>query len=67
VPVLLYGSESWTVRIKYWTRIWAASMKFLKPMKGYSELLVDRRRVEDIEAEKGIVSLNQKDKRKYRK
>jgi hypothetical protein len=37
----------------------AALMKFLRLMKGYSE--VDRRRRGDIETEKGIMSLKPKE------
>jgi hypothetical protein len=32
--VLLYGSEAWTVKKEYMTRIQAAEMKFLQSAKG---------------------------------
>jgi hypothetical protein len=38
VPILLYGSEFWTVKIKAWTRIQAVEMKFLRSMKGHSKI-----------------------------
>jgi hypothetical protein len=34
VPVLLYGSETWTLRKRYWNRIQAAGMKYLRKVKG---------------------------------
>jgi hypothetical protein len=34
VPVLLYGSETWTPRKRDWNRIQAAEMKYLRTVKG---------------------------------
>jgi hypothetical protein len=34
VPVLFYGSETWTPRKSNWSRIQAAEMKYLRTIKG---------------------------------
>jgi hypothetical protein len=38
VPVLLYGSETWTLRKRDWNRIQAAEMKYLRTVKGCTGL-----------------------------
>ena len=38
VPVLMYGSESWTVKKKYYSRIQAPEMRFLRSLLGYTKL-----------------------------
>jgi hypothetical protein len=35
VPVLLCGSETWTLRKRGWNRIHAAELKYLRTIKGY--------------------------------
>jgi hypothetical protein len=38
VRVLLYGSETWTLRKRNWNRIQAAEMKCLRTIKGCTSL-----------------------------
>jgi hypothetical protein len=38
VPILLHGSEPYTVKIKDWTRIQKAEMKSVWPMKDCSKM-----------------------------
>jgi hypothetical protein len=56
VPVLLYGSETWTLRKRDWNRTQAAEMKYLRTVKGCIRL--DQIRKEDIRNELGISSLS---------
>jgi hypothetical protein len=58
VPVLLYGSETWTLRERDWNRIQAAEMKYLRTVKGCTGL--DQIRNEDIRNELGISPLSEK-------
>jgi hypothetical protein len=58
VPVLLQGSETWTLRKRYWNRIQAAEMKYLRIVKGCTRL--DQIRNEDIRNEFGISPLSKK-------
>jgi hypothetical protein len=58
VPVLLYGSETWTLRKRDWNRIQAAEMKCLRTVKGCTGL--DKIRNEDIRNELGISPLSEK-------
>jgi hypothetical protein len=37
VPVLLYGSETWTPRKRDWNRIQAAEMKYLDKKRRYNK------------------------------
>jgi hypothetical protein len=46
VPVLLYDSETWTLRKRDWNRIEDAEMKYLRTVKGCTKL--DQVRNEDI-------------------
>jgi hypothetical protein len=46
VPVLLYGSETWTSRKRDCNRTQAAEMKYLRTVKGCTKL--DQTRNEDI-------------------
>jgi hypothetical protein len=55
VPVILYGSETWTLRKRDWNRIQAAEMKYLRTVKGCASL--DQIRNEDIRNELGISAL----------
>jgi hypothetical protein len=56
VPVLLYGSETWTPRKRDWNRIQAAEMRYLIGVKGCPRL--DQIRKEDIRNELGISPLS---------
>jgi hypothetical protein len=38
VPVLLYGSETWTLTKRDWNRIQAAEMKYLRTVKGCTRM-----------------------------
>jgi hypothetical protein len=58
VPVLLYGSETWTPRKTDWNRIQAAEIKYLRTVKGCTRL--DQIRNEDIRNEFGISPLSEK-------
>jgi hypothetical protein len=58
VTVLLYGSETWTLRKRDWNRIQAAEIKYLRTVKGCTRL--DQIRNEDIRNELGISPLNEK-------
>jgi hypothetical protein len=58
VPVLSYGSETWTLRKRDWNRIQAAEMKYLRTVKGCTRL--DQIRNEDIRNELGISPLSEK-------
>jgi hypothetical protein len=49
LPVLLYGSETWTLRKREWNRIQAAEMKYLRTVKGC--IRFDQIRNEDIRNE----------------
>jgi hypothetical protein len=57
VPVLLYGSETWTLRKRDWNTIQAAEMKYLRTVKGCTRLEI---RNEDIRNELGISPLSEK-------
>jgi hypothetical protein len=57
VPVLLYGSETWTPRQRDWTRIQAAEMKYLRTVKGCTRLRQIRK--EDMRNELGISPLSE--------
>jgi hypothetical protein len=52
VPVILYGSETWTPRKRDWNRIQAAEMKYLRTVKRCTRL--DQIRNEDIRNDLGI-------------
>jgi hypothetical protein len=56
VPVLLYGSETWTPRKRNWNRIQAAEMKYLITVKGCTRL--DQIKNEDVRNEFGISPLS---------
>jgi hypothetical protein len=58
VPVLLCGSETWTLRKRDWNRIQAAEMKYLRTVKGCSRS--HQIRNEDISNELGIFPLSEK-------
>jgi hypothetical protein len=58
VPVRLYDRETWTPRKRYWNRIQAAEMKYLRTVKGCTRL--DQIRNEDVRNELGISPLSEK-------
>jgi hypothetical protein len=60
VPVLLYGSETWTLRNRDWNIIQAAEMKYVRTVKGCTRL--DQIRKEDIRNELGISPLSEKNR-----
>ncbi|PSN30890.1 hypothetical protein C0J52_26967 [Blattella germanica] len=46
IPILLYGSETWTLTSNQLRRIETAEMKLLRPLAGYT--LYDHKRNDDI-------------------
>lgn len=54
-PMLLYGSEFWTLTKKEERRIEAAEMRFLRSVAGYT--LLDKKRSDDIRRELNIFKL----------
>jgi hypothetical protein len=58
VPVLLYGSETWTLRKRDWNRIQATEKKYLRTVKGCTRL--NQIRNEDMRNELGISPLSEK-------
>jgi hypothetical protein len=60
VPVLLYGSETWTPRKRDWNRIQAAEMKYLRAVERCTTLDQIRN---DIKNELGISPLSKKNSR----
>ena len=52
VPVLIYGSENWSLNRSYERNIEAAKMRLLRPMAGHT--LRDKKRSIDIRAQLGI-------------
>jgi hypothetical protein len=57
VPVLLYGSETWTPRKRDWKIIQEAEMKYLRTVKRCTRL--DQIRNEDMRNELGISPLSE--------
>ena len=57
VPVLMYGSENWSLNRSDKRNIEAAEMRFLRPMAGYT--LWDKKR-SDIRKQLGIFNINEK-------
>ena len=58
VPVLMYGSENWSLNRSDKRKIEAAEMRFLKSMAGYT--LWDKKRSSDIREQLGIFNINDK-------
>jgi hypothetical protein len=58
VQVLLYDSETWTLRKSDWNRIQAEKRKYLRTVKGCTRL--DQIRNEDVRHELGISPLSEK-------
>ena len=56
VPVLVYGSENWSINRSDKRKIEAAEMRFLIPMAGYT--LWDKKRSSDIREQLGIFNIN---------
>jgi hypothetical protein len=61
VPVLLYGSEKWTLRQRDWNRIQATETKYLRTVKGCTRL--DQIRNEDMRNEFGHFPFKRKNNR----
>ena len=58
VPMLLYGSECWTLNKELIRRLEVAEMKFLRFVAGYT--LMDKKKNEDIRRELKIFNLTMK-------
>ena len=58
VPVLMYGSENWSLNQSDKRKIEAAEMRFLRPMAGYT--LWEKKRSSDIREQLGIFNINDK-------
>ena len=58
VPVLMYGSENWSLNRSDKRKIEAAEMRFLRPMTGYT--LWDKKRSSDIREQLGTFNINDK-------
>ena len=58
IPVLMYGSENWSLNRSDKRKIEAAEMKFSRPMTGYSPW--DKKRCSDIREQLGIFNINNK-------
>jgi hypothetical protein len=58
VPVLMYGSEVWTIKKKDISRIQSAEMKFLRSVKGCTRM--DHIRNEEIRTELEIYAIQDK-------
>ena len=57
VPLLMYGSENWSLNRSDQRKIQAAEMRFLRPMSGYT--LWDKKS-SDIREQLGIFNINDK-------
>ena len=55
VPVLMYGSEIWSLNRSDMRKIEAADMRLLRPLTGYT--LWDKKRSSDIREQLGILIL----------
>ena len=55
VPVLMYGSENWSLNRSDKRKIEASEMRFLRPMAGYT--LWDKIRSSDIRKQLGIFNI----------
>lgn len=55
IPVLLYGSETWTLKSQDLNRIQVSEMRHLRSIKGYT--IMDKIRNEDIREDLGVFSL----------
>ena len=58
VPVLMYGSENWSLNQSDKRKIAAAEMRFLSPTVGYT--LLDKKRSSDIREKLDIFNINDK-------
>ena len=58
VPVLMYGSENWSLNRLDKEKIEAAEMRFLRPMEGYTHW--DKNRSSEIREHLGIFNINDK-------
>ena len=60
VPVLMYGSENWSLNRSDKRKIEAAEMIFLRPMAGYT--LLNKKISTCIREQLGIFTINMNDK-----
>ena len=58
VPVLMSGSENWSLNRSDKRKIEAVEMRFLRPMAGYT--LLDKQRSRHIREQLGIFNINDK-------
>ena len=58
VPVLMYGSENWSLNRSDKRKIEAAQMRFLRPMAGYTYW--DKKRSSNMREQLGIFNINDK-------
>ena len=58
VPVLMYGSENWSLNRSDKRKIEAAEMRFLRPTAGHT--LLDKKRSSDIREQLGIFNISDK-------
>ena len=58
VPVLMHGSENWSLKRSDKRKIEAAEMRFLRPTARYT--LWDKKRTSDIREQLGIFYINDK-------
>ena len=58
IPVLMYGSENWSLNRSDKRKIEAAEMRYLIPTAGYKFL--DKKRNSDIRGQLGIFNINDK-------
>ena len=58
IPVLMYGSENWSLNRLDKRKSEAAEMRFLRPTVGYT--LLDKKRSSDIREHLGILSISDK-------
>ena len=59
VPVLMYGSENWSLNLSDKRKIEAAEMRFLRPMAGYT-LLDKQNWSTDIREQLAFFNINDK-------
>ena len=57
VPVLMYGSENWSLNRSDKRKIEAAEMRFLRPMAGYT---LWYKKSSDVREQLGIFNINDK-------
>jgi hypothetical protein len=58
IPVMIYGTDNWSLNRSDKRKIEAAEMRFLRPTVGCS--LLDKKRSSDIREQLGIFNINNK-------